>query len=113
VAGVLLTRHLRQAIPTGNGGRVCARPITTDLYQLYQQDTQGIAPDRPTYRESDPEKPVTGVTGIDAVGFAHWATNITGSNPAYRLPNFSEINDPALQRVFPAPTPESPAPSIS
>src|SRR5262249_14018514 len=47
MAGVLLPRHLRHPTRTGNGSRLYARPITTGLYQLYQQDTQCSAPDRP------------------------------------------------------------------
>ncbi|MGH3941723.1 MAG: NACHT domain-containing protein [Pseudonocardiaceae bacterium] len=112
VAGVLLTRHLRQLVPTGNGGRVCVRPITPNIYQLYQLDTQGPAPDRPQRSESGTEKPVTGVPGSDAVEFAHWANSIIGSDTAYRLLNLSEINDPAVQRVFTVPTPELPAHSV-
>ncbi|MGH3912041.1 MAG: NACHT domain-containing protein [Pseudonocardiaceae bacterium] len=112
VAGVLLTRHLRQLIPTSNGGRVCARPITTDLYQLYRHDTQGSAAEGAMYREPGSEKPVIGVSGIDAAGFAVWASSITGSDTVYRLPRFSEIDDSALRRVLTVMMSESPAQGV-
>jgi hypothetical protein len=106
--GVLLTRHLRQLIRTGNGGRVCARPITTGLYELYWQDTQGRAHERPTHSESGTEEPITGVSGRDATAFMHWVNNITGSDTVYRLPNLVEIKDSALSRVFTPPKPGIP-----
>ncbi len=120
MAGVLLARHLRHLIRTGNGGRVCARPIPADLYQLYQadlyqlyqQDTQGPAPERPTHPETGTEKPILGVHGSDAVAFVHWINGVTGSGAVYRLPNLAEINDSALHRVFTAPTPGIPPHSV-
>ncbi|MGH8922676.1 MAG: NACHT domain-containing protein, partial [Actinomycetes bacterium] len=96
VAGVLLTRHLRRLLPTDSGGRVCAHLITTDLYRLYQHDTQGTVPDGAPHRDSGSAKPVIGVSGIDAAGFAAWASSVTGSDPVYRLPSFDEVDDPDL-----------------
>ena len=112
IAGVLLTRHLRHRIRTGNGGRVCARPITTSLYKLYRQDTQGLAPDCPRHSESGTEESITGVRGSDAVAFVHWVNGITGSDTVYRLPNLAEINDPALHRALTTPTSGMPPQSV-
>lgn len=112
MTGVLLTRHLRHLIRTDSGGRVCARPITAALYHLYQQDTQGHAPERPIHFESGPERPIMGVRGSDAVAFVHWVNAITGGDTVYRLPIFAEIDDPALRRVFATPAPGSPAHSV-
>lgn len=112
VAGVLLTHHLRHLIRTGNGGRVCARPVTTDLYQLYQMDTQGPVPERPTHLRSGTEEPITGVCGSDAVAFVHWVNGITGSEAVYRLPNLAEINDSALHRALTTPTSGIPTQSV-
>ncbi len=112
IADVLLTRHLRHLIRTSNGGRLCPRPITTYLYQLYQQNTQGPAPEPPAHLESGTQEPITGIHGSDAVAFVHWVDGITDSETVYRLPNLAEINDSALHRVFTAPMPEIPTQSI-
>ncbi|MGH3695748.1 MAG: NACHT domain-containing protein [Pseudonocardiaceae bacterium] len=112
MAGVLLTRHLRRLIRTGNGGRVCARLITTGLYELYQHDTQGPAPERPTHSESSAEEPITGISGRDAAAFARWVNSITGSDTVYRLPNLMEMKDAALSRVFTPPKPGIPPPTV-
>ncbi|MGH8938478.1 MAG: NACHT domain-containing protein, partial [Actinomycetes bacterium] len=112
IVGVLLTRHLRHLIRTSNGGRLCPRPITTYLYQLYQQNTQGPAPEPPAHLESDTQEPITGIHGSDAVAFVHWVNGITDSETVYRLPNLAEINDAALHRVFTASMPEIPIQSV-
>jgi NACHT domain len=104
IAGVLLTRHLCHLIRTGNDGRVCIRPITTALYQLYQQDTPGPERQLSTHLKSGAQEPITGVSRSHAVAFVHWINGITGSDTVYRLPNRSEINDSALHRVLTTPT---------
>jgi len=112
MAGVLLTRHLRHLIRTSGGGRVCARPITTGLYWLYQQDIHGPAPENATHIEPGTGEPITGVRGSDAVAFAHWVNAITGSETVYRLPNLAEIEDFAVQRALTTSTAETPTRSI-
>ena len=107
MTGVLLTRHLRQLIRTENGGRVCARPITTGLYKLYQQDTQCPAPDRPAPSESGTDEPITGVRGNDAAAFVHWANGIANNDTVYRMPTLAEIKDSALHRARSHRHPES------
>jgi predicted NACHT family NTPase len=47
ITGVLLTRHLQQQIRTSTGTRICTRPITASLYQLFRDDTHTPAPDSP------------------------------------------------------------------
>jgi hypothetical protein len=112
IACVLLTRHLRHLVQTGNGDRVCPRPITIGLYQLYQQDTQSPAPERATHLEFGTQEPITGVRGSDAVAFVRWVNGITGSDTIYRLPNLAEINDSALQRTLTTPMPGTPPHSV-
>lgn len=113
MAGVLVARHLRHLIRTGDSGRVCTRPITTGIYWLYQQDTNGPAPDGPT--QSEPgldrprtDEPIVGVRGNDALAFVLWVNSITGHEPGYRLPNRTEIEDPAVHRGLNTPTPQTP-----
>ncbi len=104
MTGVLVTRHLRHPIRTGNGGRVCTRPITTGLYQLYQQDTHGPAPEGLAQMELGKNEPIVGVRGSDAVAFARWVNAVIGTGITYRLPNLAEINDSAVQRTLTSPT---------
>ena len=112
MAGALVTRHLRHLIRTSDGGRVCARPITTGLYWLYQQDIHGPAPENATHIEPGTGEPITGVRGSDAVAFAHWVNAITGSETVYRLPSLAEIEDFAVQRALTTSTAETPTRSI-
>ncbi len=112
VTGVLLTRHLRHLIRTGNGGRVCARPITTGLYTLYRQDTQDLGPERHTHSESSVEEPITGVSGRDAAAFVCWVNSITSSDTVYRLPSRMEIKDSVLSQVFTPSKPGMPPPTV-
>ncbi|MGH3914083.1 MAG: NACHT domain-containing protein, partial [Pseudonocardiaceae bacterium] len=112
IAGVLLTRHLRHLVRTGNGGRVCTRPITTDLYQLYLQDTRPSAPELSPRLESGPQEPIMGVSRSDAVAFVHWVNRITGTDTVYRLPQHGEINDSALNGVLTTSAPGTPPRSV-
>jgi hypothetical protein len=103
MAGVLVTRHLRHLVRTSDGGRVCARPITTGLYWLYQQDIRGRALENVTQIEPGTDESITGVYGGDAVAFAHWVNGITSSEIVYRLPNLAEIEDSAVRRALTTP----------
>jgi hypothetical protein len=93
--GVLLTRHLRRLIRTGDGGRVCPQPISTAIYRLFLEDTGGQPRD-----DVGPDEPVRGVRRAEASTFVRWVNGITDGASGYRLPNRSEINDPALQRAL-------------
>jgi hypothetical protein len=108
MASVMATRQLRHLVRTEGGGRVCTRPVTRGLYWLFRQDTGALPPDCPDTPDgraesapdrSDAELPVTGVRAPAAAAFVRWANGITGNSPGYRLPNCSEIEDPAVQRV--------------
>jgi NACHT domain-containing protein len=105
IVHVLLARHLRHLIRTDDNSRVCAHPITEDIYWLYRLDTNGPAPDGPTQGEPGPDRPhtaqpVTGVRGSDALAFILWVNSITVNELGYRLPNRTEIEDPAVHRAL-------------
>lgn len=95
--GVLLTRHLRDQTRTESGGRVCVRPVTTAIYELFREDTGTPAPDGP---DSGPNEPIIGVRGNDAAAFARWINDCLNGEVGYRLPNRAEINDPVIQRAL-------------
>jgi hypothetical protein len=95
-AAVLLTRHLRRQIQVGDGGRICARPITGAVYDLYRLDTRAPAPDGPP---AAPDAPVTGVRGGDTTSFVRWVNDVVVGEPVYRLPRRAELDDPALGRA--------------
>ncbi|WP_410626482.1 NACHT domain-containing protein [Amycolatopsis sp. cmx-8-4] len=94
-AAVLLTRQLRPQVQVGDGGRVCARPVTGGLYDLYRLDTGAPAPDGPP---APPDAAVTGVRGSDAAAFVRWVNHVLVGEAVYRLPRRAELDDPARGR---------------
>ncbi|WP_051794985.1 NACHT domain-containing NTPase [Kibdelosporangium aridum] len=95
-AAVQVNRHFREVIRTTDGGRVCARPVTAAIYELFRNATGTAAPDGP------PTDPVTGVRASDADAFVRWANEIV-EEPKYRLPTVKEVADPAVGRTIPTP----------
>ena len=93
ITGVLLTRHLHQQIRTSNGTRICTRPITASLYQLFRDDTHTPAPDSPPSAAAGTE-PVTGIRASDAAAFVRWVNALIGGEAAYRLPSRAALDDP-------------------
>lgn len=100
VAGVLAARHMRDFRSTQTGSRVCARPITTDLYWLFLQDTQASPPDGGCKPGTD--APVTGVWSSDAVAFVTWVNTITSGHgdTLCRLPTRDELEEPAIRTAL-------------
>jgi hypothetical protein len=98
-AAVLVTRHLRNMVRAGTGGRVCPRPITNKIYHLFRQEVPGPMPDSPKHFEPD-DNPVLGVRRSDSAAFAQWAGQTAGGEQDYRLPSEDEINQPAVQRAI-------------
>ncbi|TCO65752.1 NACHT domain-containing protein [Actinocrispum wychmicini] len=91
-AGVLLNRHLRNTIQVSTG-RVCPKPITTQLYALYCRDT-GALPVRPT------DDVFLGVLRSEAANFASWVWSVLDNTQTYRLPTEQEIMEPVVQRAL-------------
>lgn len=101
MVGVTVARHLRHVIDTDGGTRVCSRAVTTNIYQLFldEMDRRGAPrpPDAlPVSGTTVTSRPVTGARGSDAVAFVDWVNEITGSQPGYRLPTATEMQDPAV-----------------
>ncbi len=98
VAGVMLTRHLRAAIPVGDGQWVCERPVTAALYRLFLLDSGPLVDDQA------PDEPVGGVRADDAQRFVDWAKEITRVN--CRLATHAQLDHPlALPAVSEAARP--------
>lgn len=98
IAGVLLTRHLHDQHRTRDGRRICVRPITADLYQLFLDDTQTPAPDT---RPGDVATGMAvGMRASDAAAFVQWANAVTGGATTYNLPGSSALRDPAVGELL-------------
>lgn len=95
VASVLASRHLSGLVSTGAGGRICPRPITTDLYLLFCRDTGHPYPDGAAELTPDPTSPVHGLWRRDALAFVSWVNTVTAGpddrNAIYRLPTYQEV----------------------
>ena len=76
MAGVMLTRHLRQQLRSTLGSRVCARPITNEIYRLFRADTQTPEPDTTVAAEALSEIAV-GMRSSDAAAFVRWTNSVT------------------------------------
>jgi hypothetical protein len=85
MTGVLLTRHLREHVRTPNGHRLCVKPITVEIYNLFLKDTDTPGPDTNSAHQLSGEA-IVGVRGSDALAFTDWANSITGGTSTYRLP---------------------------
>jgi NACHT domain len=100
MAGVLVVRHLRDLVPTESGGRVCPRPITRGLFELYLRDTD------PAHRagaHADSTAPMVGVPANDSFAFMKWVNRLVGGEVLYRLANRGELDDPAVRTALTAP----------
>jgi NACHT domain len=107
VTGVLLTRHLQQRIRTSVGTRICIRPITASLYQLFRDDTRTPAPDSlpPPIVGTEP---ISGVRASDAAALVGWVNTVIGGEAAYRLPSRAALEDPVAQRLMTSTTVDLP-----
>ncbi|MEO3754219.1 NACHT domain-containing protein [Streptomyces sp. B6B3] len=104
VAGVLLSRHLRETV---GDGPVCARPITAELYRMFLRDHQDRGEPRPPDRGGDHDGMLVGVRGCNAEAFVRWANEVVGIGARrdfgtrYRLPTGPEaggLGDQVLPR---------------
>jgi formylglycine-generating enzyme required for sulfatase activity len=101
MVGVTVARHLRHAIDTDGGTRVCSQAVTANIYQLFLDDMarRGVPrpPDAPPVTgPAAANYPITGARGSDVVEFVGWVNEITGGQPGYRLPTLAEIQDSAV-----------------
>jgi hypothetical protein len=99
IAGVLVTRYLRQQFRAGNGTRICTRPVPAGLYQVFREDTQTPPPDAPPPPADGDHEPAAGMRGSDAATFVHWVNAITNGQPTCRLLYESELEDPAVRQI--------------
>lgn len=95
IVGIMLTRHLRERSRAADGTRVCVRPISEDIYRLFQADTLTPPPDGPAGEASTDA--AVGMRGSDAAAFLLWANSSTVGEAIYRLPGSAALNDPSVQ----------------
>jgi NACHT domain len=104
IAAVLAARLTRQTVTTTAGTRICDRPVSSDLYWLFLEDSRSQQPDSPC--DPSPDRPATGIRGSEAIAFLKWLNTITaGSMQAeFRLPDGDELHEQvvinALARRF-------------
>jgi NACHT domain len=95
-AGVLATLQLSAQVTTTAGSRICTRPVSTELYELFLHETGNPPPDGVDEFVASPERPVTGVWASDATAFTRWVNDIVGASAdagLYRLPRTDEVDD--------------------
>ena len=106
IAGVQAARLVRQTLTTGAGTRICARPVSADLYWLFLADASAPQPDSPCVPGSD--QPAVGIWGTEAHAFVKWLNSITATATGIevRLPRDEELQEEAiasaLSRQLPA-----------
>jgi hypothetical protein len=109
MAGVIVTRHLRQLTSAGDAARVCAQPITSGIYRLFLFETQNTPPDEPWLLDPGADEPLLGVHGREAVEFNRWVNAISGGT-MWRLPTRPELDDPVVRRALNASVLDVPSP---
>jgi hypothetical protein len=94
-AGILATIQLNGQVTTAAGARICPRPISTDLYELFLRDTGNPVPDGMVKFVASPECSVAGVWASDAKAFTNWLNGIgaKAGTELYRLPRPDEVCD--------------------
>src|SRR5262249_48037588 len=95
-AGVLVTLQLSGQVTATAGSRICPRPVSTDLYDVFLRDTGNPVPDGVAELAASPERPVTGVWASAATAFTEWVNAIVGAGTnaeLYRLPRPEELDD--------------------
>jgi hypothetical protein len=96
IAGALAARLIRRTLVTASGTRICARPVPTDLYWIFLNDTWAPSPDSPCDPRAD--QPATGVWGTEARAFVKWLNSITATATGIevRLPHQDELQQEAV-----------------
>ncbi|RSM50780.1 NACHT domain-containing protein [Amycolatopsis balhimycina DSM 5908] len=92
-AAVAVVGHFGDVIHTADGGRICANPVSSAVYELFRDATGTRPPD------GRPAEPVSGVRASDASAFVRWA-NALPETPGYRLPTEQELADPGVERML-------------
>jgi hypothetical protein len=109
LAGVLMSRHLRQRTSVDSGVQICARPITSEIYRLFLADTQVSPPDADPEVLKTPGVVTTGVRPRDVDAFLAWANAVIDGQPTCRLPLAAEIDELVeKQRIPPLPSGDLP-----
>jgi hypothetical protein len=90
LAGVLVSRDLRQRIRVGDTAEVCRQPISNRIYALFGQVPVN----------GEPTQPALGMWGSDALMFVSWVNQVINDSPTYRLPRREEIEQPAVREAL-------------
>ncbi|MGW4206489.1 NACHT domain-containing protein [Lentzea sp. NPDC004789] len=85
---VVVSRHLRNVVRTGEGTRLCTEPVTRRIYQLFLESHPRHWPDGSL---GTPDEPVCGVRRADAQAFAEWVNSSDSFERIVRLPSNVEL----------------------
>ncbi len=99
-AGVAVNRYLRDVLRTRDGSRVCANPISSEIYQLFEQDTDYPKPDALCGNGVTAKHAVVGVRGRDALAFVDWVNGMFDNQTSYQLITVDQIRDVGVQSVL-------------
>ncbi|SNS49112.1 NACHT domain-containing protein [Actinomadura mexicana] len=99
VIRVVLTQHLKSKVATSTGRKVCPKPITQGIYQIFLQDSDGShRPDAPGSAEHYfGEGPILGVRGVDATAFVEWMNEVMEGELVCALPLREELEQNAVR----------------
>lgn len=91
IAGVLATQLTRETVITESGARVCTRPVPSDLYWLYLQDSGAPRPDAPC--DPAPDRPALGMWANEAEDFIRWLNRLTADTgqPGFCIPQVADL----------------------
>src|SRR5690242_4856603 len=92
VASLLASCYLRYLVPISTGS-ICPRPIPSQLYWLFLNETGNPGPDAPCDLSDGAH--VSGLWAKDAEAFLLWLNNLALSNSGaqHRLPTKSELGE--------------------
>ncbi|MEU8804782.1 NACHT domain-containing protein [Spirillospora sp. NPDC048819] len=99
VIRVVLTQHLKSKVSASTGRKVCPKPITQGIYQIFLQDSDGNhVPDAPNSGSHYfGDEPILGVRGTDATAFVDWMNEIMEGELVCSLPRREELEESAVR----------------
>ncbi|MEU5894464.1 NACHT domain-containing protein [Streptomyces sp. NPDC047461] len=102
MTAVTLTRHLRETVYVSDDARLCARPITQEIYRLFAADLPEPAVSA-RHMDGSPGETAVGMHRQEASAFVSWVNGLLPGEAGWRLPTESEVRDPAFRLVARAP----------
>lgn len=101
MAGVSLTRHMRDTIQGRSDARISVHPVTEQIYRFFLADLESEGTNVPPAETTS----AFGVRRARVDQFIQWANKISGQQKTYRLPTGTELDELAAhQGLTPSPS---------